>query len=523
MRDLENPLAPLSYPAYALAVDGQPSGLVIDSTAPVVWRGDGLAFCCRASAGPERAPGIGAHWLWSADNGWRSLPHPWVRADDEPMLQVGEPQALNDTAVVFEAHQDYPVPSEGRHGSRLSHVYGKIHTVVGHSPEGRPLIGTVSGTASQLVLPLSSRGGRGAATVESAPLENGERARLRWVGEQDTRGRYECRLGDWPLPGQWLLDHRVSDCGRYLALLPAPDNALPAGAVVVADVRQRTLLHSSPRLVARLLDFRGGVLSLAEISGRQNDDAPGSALCRVRQPAPPPEQAAAFLDAPSGTALLYECRRFEMHDDGLALLPDWRLIDRPPVAVADGDFIYPAPGNRDAAWLFGAATEYGGHDPHPTQPRRNGYLLTASGCALGGLTPAMIWSADGRWLALTRILEQRDEAGRQPWQLLILDPLEKRLGIRETPLGYLPDFDSFDERGLCFRVHQYDWEVEDDAGQPQRIPMQDVLSLPWAPLTGHDGWAFGPEQHDNRAYWEAWDRNPLQPWMQSSEEIPGEG
>src|SRR5699024_9721946 len=131
----------------------------------------------------------------------------------------------------------------------------------------------------------------------------------------------------------------------------------------------RMLRRSSPRLVARLLDFRGGVLSLAEISGHHNDDAPDSTLCRIRQPAPPPEQAATFLDTPSGTGLGYQCRRFEMHDDGFTLLPHWRRIDRPQVAVADGDFIYPAPGNQDAAWLFGATTEYGGSVLHPAQPR----------------------------------------------------------------------------------------------------------------------------------------------------------
>lgn len=514
LRDRDHPLALLSRPAYTLTVDEQPSGLLIDDNEPIIWRADGQAFCCRANAGPARAPGMGAYWLWEAGKGWDSLPQPWTRTSDEPSLYCGRPAALGNSAIYITGELERHRPSQGRFGYRLDYDGGGP-VITGHSPEGRMITETRPDTRIQLVLPLGSRGGRGAATVKSMPLENGRRMRFEWHHDQGNRGVYHCRMGDWQLPGQWLLEHRVSDCGRYIALVPAPPASHPPGSVTVVDSRHRTLVPSAPLLVASLQDFHNGVLSLVEILGKQDKNVAGTALHPFQQMAPPPARATAFLQEQAESELYYQSQRFEVQPDGLTLLPHWRQIDQPQLAIADGDFVYPSPTGQDAAWLFGAVAQTGGAFLDESNPRHDGYLLTASGYAFGGLTPAMIWSADGRYLALTHGADERDESGHKPWYLLILEPATGCLYQSADSIGCLPYFQSFDDKGLQVLVHQYDWEVDDDPGQLRRFSMQELFDLPHITLEHSNGWAFAPDQEDNAALWRALDRSPLQPWVQS--------
>ena len=83
---------------------------------------------------------------------------------------------------------------------------------------------------------------------------------------------------------------------------------------------------------------------------------------------------------------------------------------------------------------------------------RDGYLLTASGIGLGNLAAPMIWSADGRYLALTRHVQRYEESEleRDQWRLLLLDVQERTLRRYRDDLGEYPCFDSFDD-DLCFR------------------------------------------------------------------------
>lgn len=514
LRDLDDPLVPLRYPGYTLEVDDQSTGLLIGADTPIVWRADGQALCCAARPTCESArKQDGPYWLWEAGTGWRSLPLPWIRAEAEPDLTYDEPVALDSTSLRITARLNLPELSHGRHGTQLHNIHGDIATLTGYTPEGRMQIGELKRTELQLDLPLDSQGGRGAAAVETLPLENGLRARLQWRFDRDDGlGVHACRIGDWRLPGDWLLDHRVSDCGRYIALIPAPDNDAVPGEVVVADVRLRTLIRSAPMLVARLQDFRQGVLSLAEIRGRQDENAHATALRRFQEAAPPPAQAAAFLAPRPASRLFYQQTRLAVRLDSLAPLPDWRIVDRPQLAIADGDFIYPAPHGKDAAWFFGSTTEYDDGWLRENTPRRNGYLLSASGCALGGLAPTMIWSTDGRYLALTRMSDERDASGQWQWQLLLLDPAAERLHTLPEPIGRMPRFERFDDDGLRLRTFKHDWLVDGDPGHRRHLSMATLLALPCVALVRHETLMLEPEQEKHLALWEAWDRGALRQW-----------
>lgn len=520
LRDLPYPLRPLRYPTYEIAIDGQPSGLLVGDDASIVWRPDGRALCCRAAPRPDAKPTNGAkpthgaHWVWSDGAGWLSLPHPWTWSGAEPSVTCDEPVALDEFTVRVAARFDYLGLSQGHHGVRLDHVAGDAAIVARHTPDGRMVTGTSRCTELLLALPLDSQGGRGAAMVETQPLLNGERARLRWLFDRDNeQGVHDCHIGDWELPGQWLLDHRASDCGRYLALVPAPGENGVIGGVVVVDVPRRALIRSDPMLVVRLRDFRDGQLELAIIAGRQDKGVPRTALCRFQEAAPSPDKAAAFTADRPGSDLVYQTVRLRVRDGDLAPVPDWRQVDQPQLAVADGDFVYPAPGGGDAAWLFGTATEFDDNWLRENAPRRNGYLLTASGCALGGLAPGMIWSTDGRYLALTRLLSEHDAHGRRTWLLQVLEPEAGRLYSMADPLGCMPKFESFDADGLRLLTHQHDWLVDGDKAESRCLSLETLLALPCTSLVRHDSWQLAPDQEANWALWRALDRTPLREWV----------
>ena len=94
---------------------------------------------------------------------------------------------------------------------------------------------------------------------------------------------------------------------------------------------------------------------------------------------------------------------------------------------SDGNFVLPSVGAKDAAWGFGFHYE-GMHRDEDVRAgfSRDGYLLTASGIGLGNLAAPMIWSADGRYLALTRHVQRYEESEleRDQWRLLLLDVQE---------------------------------------------------------------------------------------------------
>lgn len=505
LRTLERPLEPLRSPRYHLSLDGQPSGLLLGADSPRVWSAAGDGFACLAD---DPASDTRGYWLWQLDRGWRALPEPWQASPQEPSFYWYSLPALDHQHLRFDAYLDCAQPDYGTYGYQLQSIHGDTQTQVGHDALGRVQVADLPLARIRLVLPLDSQGQRGSAQIESQPLLDEVRARFSWLSDNpDGLGGYQCQIGDWSLPGSWLLDHRVSTCQRYLALLPFTQAPAVAGQVLVADVQQRRLIPGPPMLAARILDFRDARLSLALIAGRLDQSLHSHPLQRCNQPAGPAETAASFCRYREDSRLYYQVATLQIEAGHLQRLPDWRRVQRPQAAVADGDFIQPSPGGEDAAWLFGCQTEYADSWLRPSMPRLGGHLLTASGCALKDLAPSMIWSGDGRYLALTRLLSEtqgRDQNGRG-WQLLLLDVRERSLRIAAQPLHNRPQFETFVGDRLSVRLFERDWQPErdGDSGHLLKLDLAQLLSLPAEPLIEHHGlWLRAADQAELEA-WQA--------------------
>ncbi|WP_248765084.1 hypothetical protein [Pseudomonas protegens] len=513
LRALEQPLQPLRTPPYRISIDGQPSGLLLRADAPRIWRDDGQALACIAHE--QAQPEAECCWLWQADKGWRALPAPWVASHAEPSFYPGPLLSLDRHWLGYSAYLDLAEADHGRYGYRLHSTHSDSETGVGHDRQGCLQVAPLPLTRTQLLQPLDGSGARGESRIQSQPLLGEQRALFSWLMDSPRGlGAYRCQIGTWQLPGCWLLDHRVSDCQRYLALLPWSETLEQAPQVVVADLQQQRLIYSPALLAARLLDFRQGRLSLAVLVGRLDPDHASSPLQRFNRPAPAPEHAAAFCTEGPASHPCYERQDWQVIDHQLQPMAPWRLVDRPQAAVAEGDFIQPAPDGRDAAWLFGSETEYADSWLRETSPRLGGHLLTASGCAVGDLAPSLIWSTDARYLALTRLrLGAGDpQQGYRAWQLLLLDVQERSLRIAPDWLRHRPLFQHFDARGLALRLFERDWQAADDAdpGHSLEWALEDLLRLPAEPLREHQGlWLSAADWPQARA-WQAL-RRPAHP------------
>ncbi|WP_335945437.1 hypothetical protein [Pseudomonas sp. G166] len=506
-RDLAQPLEPLRSPRYTVSINGQPSDLLMAADAPLVWSTDQRALACLAQEHASQADGD-QYWLWHVDDGWRVLPAPWVKSATEPSFYWHELLSLEANHVRIGSYLDYPRPSSGRYGYRLDSIHSDTETQAGHDAQGRVQVAEFKLTRTAIVMPLDSRGRRGDSYLETQPMQGGVCAQLAWLADNSAGlGGYRCQIGDWHLPGSWLLDHRVSDCGRYLALLPFEDSTTVTTHAVIADVQERRLLPGPAMWVERILDFRDGRLSLAVIAGRLGQDLESSALQRFNIPAPQPGSDPSFFHACEQSRLFYNTVDLQVTGSQLHRVAPWRLVDRAQVANADGDFILPAPGHQDAAWLFGSETEYADSWVRAQTPRLGGCLLTASGCALVDLAPSMIWSADGRYLALTCMATDVTEVcgSYRGWQLLLLDVQEHTLRVHSQWLGNRPVFERFDDEQLHVRCFERDWEAEgaDDPGSIQSFSLDLLLQLPAEQLVCQDGFWLRSSQVNLAPLWRA--------------------
>lgn len=517
LRALDNPLAPLANPACELWLDDQPSGLLLADDEAVIWRDDGNALVCRARPVAELERGWSNDcWLWEQGSGWRLLAEPWQALDGEPRLNLGAPLRLDGQQVWRAAYLDYAATDRLGFGYGLYSIHSDSEILLGLDERGRALAGEHQLTRLSLGASVQEGAGRHGSSLHLHALSDGVEPRLDWLrnGADGRQGAFACRIGDWQLEGEWCLDHRVSDCGRYLALVAFAEAPAVPHRLVVADARSRRLLAlDDALLIARLHEFRDGIISFAHILGRQPEGRETSPLQRFTEAAPPAGQAAAFL-ADDRERFCYGVARVALGPDALQLQPAWRLAEYPPVSNALGDFVLPAPAGTDAAWLFGCESTYADNYLRPQEPRQGGCLLTASNCGVANLGPAMIWSADGRYLALTTLNDCYDPlAGAdQLWHLLLLDTHERTLRQPFNAIGKMPCFEGFDSDGLLMRVHVYDYDVEDDAGELQRFDLDDLLALPPRALR-REGHLWLPEAEQERfGLWLQQDTNHLDPW-----------
>ncbi|MDV3441005.1 hypothetical protein R0G64_16390 [Pseudomonas otitidis] len=507
LRERDDPLLPLRYPSYQLWLDDAPTGLLLPDDARPVWRADGLAFACRLRDTAQERPWPCPVRVWEAGPGWRTLDD-WQPREDEPRLMLEAPLALEPTHLVMQARFDLPELDQMEHGNAVHHIFNEeLERLAGFDAWGRAVPGLRAATRLELLHPLGRATPVMQADLRLAPLADGRRPLLEWQRESadGLRAAYRCRIGEWVPEGEWCLDHRVSACGRYLALVAFAEAPAVPHRLVVADVPARRLLGIDLGLpLARLMDFQDGIVELAVVTGRLADTRTATPLQTIDQPPPPVASAADFLTRREGSQLCYALRRLRV---GAALepLPDWRPLSQPPASNAYGDFVLPAPAGGNAAWLFGSRTAYGGAYLHERLPRQGGYLLTACGCALADLAPAMAWSADGRYLALTR----HDDG---EWHLLVLDTLAHRLHPWPDPIGPMPRFEGFSGGALHWRNHPYHDDVAEEAGEPRHLPLDALLGVAPEALEAVDGLWLPPSERPRAAQWRRLDTAHLDPW-----------
>lgn len=507
-RDLAQPLDPLLSPRYTVSVNGQPSDLLMAADAPLIWSTDQRALVCLAQEQDSQTEGD-QYWLWQLDTGWRVLPSPWVKSAAEPSFYWHELLGLDADHVRIGAYLDYPRPGSGRYGYRLDSIHGDTETQTGHDAQGRVQVGEFKLTRMAIVMPLDSKGRRGDSCIETQqPLQGDVRAVLTWLGDnREGLGGYRCRIGDWSLPGTWLLDHRVSECGRYLALLPFDGSTTVTTHAVVADLQEQRLLEGPAMWIERILDFRDGRLSLAVVQGRLDNNRESSPLQRFNVAAPEVGSDPPFFRPNEQSRLFYNTVQLQPTASQLSTVEPWRLVDRPQAATAEGDFIQPAPNDQDAAWLFGSETEYADSWVRAGTPRLGGHLLTASGCALVDLAPSVTWSPNGRYLALTCMAtDVAEQCGSyRGWQLLFLDVQAHTLRIHPQWLGNRPQFESFDEEQVQIRCFEHDWETEssEDQGSVQSFLLDALLQLPAEQLIYQEGIWLRSSQADLAFAWHA--------------------
>ncbi|TBV04385.1 ferredoxin [Phytopseudomonas dryadis] len=507
LRELPDPLQPLRSPAGELHLDGQPSGLLLNGQDAPLWRADGLAFACAARERSSQTPG---YWLWQADAGWRRLGEPPRPLADEVHTGGCELLALDADQLVFSTSLGHPSLSEGRYGALHSFSFAPLAVVAATDAQGLERWIEIPLATLQPLLALDA--GHGAcAAFRSAELYDG--SHLHWQRQRmATDGRYaayRCRIGDWTLPGEWLLDHRLDEQGERIALVAFADSPALAQRLAVVDVRARRLHYCDEALPGlHLQGFREGRIHLLCLRGRSlvHEHRPGRAAPPGRLqgcdfPLQAEEVALGLTERAEETRPYYQQVTLEWLDGRWQARPSTRIATVTQHAQAASDYLLPAPAGGDSAYLFGFTTRYRREAAHA--PHGGGWLLTASGCGIGDLAPPAIWSADGRYLALCRYLPRGAETDlkHDAWRLLLLDCQARTLRRFSESLGQQPLFESF-EHDLQFSSLR---DEDGDAQGPRRrsvYRLEHLLQAPAQPLgaAGKQRW-LPAEQQCWAHYW----------------------
>lgn len=512
LRALDDPLAPLRRPALRLWLDAQDSGLLLAPDEPLAWNAAGDGLACRAWPAGQGETG---YWLWRQGEGWRLLAPPRDSLEDEPGLLCGSVAALEQDSLLIAAELMLTRLEPLRHGQCQQRIYSAIDRLGGHDARGRALLRRCGLQRLQLLLPLAAEApARGQCRLRLT-LAGARRVELHWLRDSaDGRlGAYACLLDGERLPGEWQLDVRSSDDGAQLALLGFAEAPAAPGVIGLLEVAEGRL-HSRALDVplGRLLDLHDGRLWLSAIVGRVEEGHATTPLQRFTRQAPHPQRAAAFIRPQADSHLCYRALCLSVPE--LQRLPEWRLAGQAQAAYAEGDFILPAPGGADAAWLFGAEAEY--HDSDPRLARSGGCLLTASGIGIAELTPALIWSADARYLLLTRqepADDWHDFGTRLPqWQPYLLDLEQRRLYGPGPDLGCLPLLESFADGVLRYRVFDSDWHVPDETGTAAERPLEAMLQWPVQALEPCGSLWLPAGERGRAGQWQRLERTHLQTW-----------
>ena len=283
---LDDPFAPLRNRGE-LWINGEASGLYLSREAPpLAWSDDGRALALQAAGEPL---GQDTYWLWREDGGLRALGAPWSALPAEPHAGGPELLGLEDGWLRFGLDLAQPCLTYERYGTLGSYSHSSLYLLHARDADDRPRWREADMPRLDLLLPLDGAAGRPGCLLQSAPLADGSRAVWEWLRDdrEAERGAYALRLGDWRLDGEWTLDHRVSDCGRYLAVVAFAEAPTLPQRLAILDSRERRLEWlAEPLADLHLQGFIDGQVHLLHLLGRNAYQPPGAGRRRPRPVAP---------------------------------------------------------------------------------------------------------------------------------------------------------------------------------------------------------------------------------------------
>lgn len=512
LQALPHPLDPLVWPHYQLWINMQPTQLVLQAEEVLCESNTTDVIACRAWSVEDiwlRNSVFERPYWWCHQGQWKQLGMPALPESIGLSVHWGTVVSVEDEQIWISCMINSLMLSCGEYGTAHSHICSDCHdTPRGHDLSGKIQLGKCRLTSFEAAWPTSAKG----LIIRSQPFADGRRLHFSEESRSNAEIVFTLMLGDQAIPGLWLLEFLVSDNEAFVALLPASRPEALGERVVVLELATGCL-HSSPhRSIKHLYDFANGVLHAFELYGFCSDGF----TPHVMQPAnlPPMNDKASAGKDPT-----YKIRRFQLSASGYGLepMPDWRLVDRSQIANADGDFILPAPNRHDAAWLQGTETEYLNTWMRIREPRLNGYLLTASGSALYGVTPSFDWSDDSRYLALTHMIPRGDLANNDPqhqhqWQIWLLDTYSQTLRVQPSSIGRMPKFERYHRDGWIIRGYTSAWDNAKDLGRVQYVSLSELLMLPAEQLEQREHFWHRQQELQPISHWQAFDYAVLSQW-----------
>jgi hypothetical protein len=167
-----------------------------------------------------------------------------------------------------------------------------------------------------------------------------------------------------------------------------------------------------------------------------------------------------------------------------------------PSPLAAFDIVYPGPmGQR--VYLEGARGRYDDAGPRPQDARFGAVACTRGGLAVAGLSPAMVWSADGRWLLLVHAPDPQ----LPTWTPWLLDTENERLhrphaeDASHATLPGLPFFLGFHGGSARYEWCEHPWWAPGTPRQSGVLVLDSLLArYARVPLVEAGGLRVAPEQ-----------------------------
>ncbi|WP_429818103.1 hypothetical protein [Ensifer sp. B1-9] len=299
---LEAPLDPLYHPMAELVVDGVTSGLLISTRYPdVVWREDANAFACFANRKDHRDES--GYWSWKTANGWREIAKGHDIGANRPYASRDGLAALDPDHLAVGWTLAQPELGYSRFGRLSSYAHAPLEI------DGR----TYPQPVVRQCLPLVEGGAT--ESIESAPLNTGKRIRWHFL-RRDTDlscDVFTCTFGVQALEGEWLLDHRISATGDFIALVAYAASPEVPHRIAVLDGETGMLAWIEESLCdPQLQGFAEDTLHFVHLVGRIDDGPTGPAYLSADEApqnfdeaVPPPAKARAFMEHRDGSALHY--------------------------------------------------------------------------------------------------------------------------------------------------------------------------------------------------------------------------